>query len=433
VTGILAHGFGGTNGLPLPRWLLGYVLAFGIVIAFVALRIVRPNPPAFPGHAGRARPLLRWRSVARIIPPSSSGRARALFVVARAVGLAVFGFVFVAAAFGVDDPSANIAPVTIIVIFFLGGQLAAFALGDWFWWFNPFDSIAVLLVRGDRDDRDGAAPIDAPAGTTSAVFLFAFVWFVFAYPEFYPPSPREVAWFIAAYTVAVVAGAGVWGRGWVRTGEGFGALFASIGTLAPWRRTRVSPSVALLVVYLGGIGFDGLSQTTWWIQVLGTTRGWDERVLNTIGLAWVTASIGVIFLAATAIAARVVDRPRQDVATRFAPMLVPIGLAWSIAHYVTAFLADWQYFIALLSDPLGRGWDLFGTVANSVNQRVLTPTQTGVVQTVVLFCGCGAAVLLAHDIAFTSYRGRAAVRATYPLAIAIMLAGVGAIALLLGT
>jgi hypothetical protein len=410
VTGILAHGFGGTNGLPLPRWLLGYTLAFTVVIALITLRILRNKP--------------RHRVDPR---PTPERHHRPQFVATRVIGLAAFVFVFAAAAFGVDDSGANIAILSVIVVFWLGGQVAALVLGDWYWWFNPMDTIAALVVRRDREGAD------APADVTAAVFLFSFLWFVFAYPEFYPPAPHELAWYLAAYTVAVVAGATVWGRSWVRDGEGFGALFAAIGGLAPWRRSRGHAPMALVVVWLGGIGFDGLSQTTWWIQVLGTSRGWSERALNTVGLVWTTACVGAVFLGATALAARFVDRPREDVADRFAPVLVPLGIAWSIAHYLTAFLLDFQVFVALLSDPFGRGWDLFGTVANPVNQRLLTTTQTGIVQSVVVFAGCVTAVLLTHDIAFTSYRGRGAVRATYPIAAAVALAGTGAIALLLGT
>ena len=32
-----------------------------------------------------------------------------------------------------------------------------------------------------------------------------------------------------------------------------------------------------------------------------------------------------------------------------------------MAHYVSLFLVQGQFAIPLLSDPLGRGWDLFGT------------------------------------------------------------------------
>lgn len=404
VVQILAHGFGGTSGLPLPRWLLAYGIGFAVVITFVVLRIVMPKPR---------------RSAERPRPKSP----RPLFIATRAIGLTLFAGVVIAAAIGADDSGANIAPVSVIVLFWLGLQVASVVAGDVFWLLNPFDTSACTIKREGRASPD--------PHWTAATFLSAFVWFVFAYPEFYPPSPRELAWFLAAYTVAVVLGATVWGREWVREGEGFSALF---GLLARRReRAATSGTVALLSVYLGAIAFDGISQTDWWISVLGTSRGWNERVINTVGLVWIIAGVAIAYLAATRVAAQFTKRPSGEVAATFAPMLVPLGVAWSVAHYLRAFLADLQNLIALLSDPLGRGWDLFGTIDNTVNYRWLTPTQAGWVQTTVLVAGCIASAVVVHQVAFTSYRGRAAVRATYPLAAALVLAAVGAVALLLGT
>jgi hypothetical protein len=109
-----------------------------------------------------------------------------------------------------------------------------------------------------------------------------------------------------------------------------------------------------------------------------------------------------------------------------------VGLAWSVAHYVSAFLLDVQNFYALLSDPLGKGWDVFGTIDYAVNQQVLTPTQTGVLQSVVVGGGCIWGAVIAHDIAFAHYRGRTAVRATYPFVVFLIGSAVAAIWLLLG-
>ena len=111
---------------------------------------------------------------------------------------------------------------------------------------------------------------------------------------------------------------------------------------------------------------------------------------------------------------------------------MPVGLGWSVAHYVSAFLLDVQNFYALLSDPLGKGWNVFGTINYAVNQQVLTPTQTGVLQSLVVGAGCIWGAVIAHDIAFSHYRGRTAVRVTYPFAVLLIASAVGAIWLLLG-
>jgi hypothetical protein len=127
------------------------------------------------------------------------------------------------------------------------------------------------------------------------------------------------------------------------------------------------------------------------------------------------------------------DKPPDEVALQFAPALVPLGFAWSVGHYITAFLIDVQNFIALLSDPLGRGWDLFHTIDNIVNYRLITPTETGWIQVAVLLAGCVLSALIIHRTALTTYRGRRGVRAMYPFAALLVAGAVGAVGLLLGT
>jgi hypothetical protein len=408
VTPILAHGFGGSNGLPLPRWLLAYGIGFAVVTTFVVLRITQPQPAA-PKEAAVTDE-----------PPRGP-----LFATTRAIGLLALVAIFVTAAVGKDDASANVAPVTVIVLFFLGWQVVSVVAGDLFWWFNPFDTLA-------RGSRRSEASTDTPdPHWTAAAFLFAFVWFVFAYPEFYPPRPHEIAWFLAVYTIAVVAGAAVWGRAWVRDGEGFGALFGLLGR----RRARpaTNGTVALLCVYLGAILFDAVSQTNWWVDVLGTSRGWSERVINTVGLVWAVAGVAVVYVAAAAVTARLIGRRTAEISGMFAPVLVPLGFAWSFAHYLNGFLADAQNFVALISDPLGRGWNLFGTINNVVNYRWLTPNQSGSIQAVALLVGCVVSAVRVHRAAFMSFRGERAVWARYPLGAALVAGAVGAVTLLLGT
>jgi hypothetical protein len=422
VIAIYAHGFGGTNGLPIPRWLLAYLMGAAIVLTFIVLRFVRPpkRPPG-PGAMTRDEAPSRSAGDNRRETPKKTAQT-----IARVVGLLLFLGTFVAGAFGVDDSGANIATVTVIVLFFLGMQVVSLVFGDVFWWFNPFDTLAGLFFRRDETD------VEAPSWT-AAVFLVSFIWFVFAYPEFYPPTPHEVAIYLALYTAAVLAGAAYWGRGWVRRGEGFGALFGAIAQLGRKREPGAGPGLApLLMVYLGGILFDGLSQTNWWIEVLGTSRGWTERAINTVGLAWSIAIVAAAYLAATRIVAAIADRAPADTARLFAPVMLPVGLGWSIAHYISAFLIDIQNFYALLSDPLGREWDLFGTINYAINQQVLTPDQTGVLQAIVVGGGCIWGAVIAHDIAFANYRGRTAVRATYPFVVLLVASAVGAIWLLLG-
>ena len=55
------------------------------------------------------------------------------------------------------------------------------------------------------------------------------------------------------------------------------------------------------------------------------------------------------------------------VARVFVYTLIPIAIAYHLAHFLTFFLIYGQQIIPLLSDPFGYGWDLFGTASYEVD------------------------------------------------------------------
>ena len=58
--------------------------------------------------------------------------------------------------------------------------------------------------------------------------------------------------------------------------------------------------------------------------------------------------------------------------------IVPIALAYHIAHYLTSLLVDGQYAIAALSDPFGLGWNLFGTAHMQIEAGIVAGADIGV-------------------------------------------------------
>lgn len=54
-------------------------------------------------------------------------------------------------------------------------------------------------------------------------------------------------------------------------------------------------------------------------------------------------------------------------AGRFVLTLVPIAVAYHLAHYLSFLLLAGQFIIPLASDPFGFGWDLFGTTLYRIN------------------------------------------------------------------
>src|SRR4029453_9920730 len=87
----------------------------------------------------------------------------------------------------------------------------------------------------------------------------------------------------------------------------------------------------------------------------------------------------------------------------FVLTLVPIGIAYHLAHYHSLLLVGGQYAIPLLSDPLGRGWDLFGTTLYRVDFSVVGAASLWYVWGGAIVAGHVIAVYLAHVMALRVY------------------------------
>jgi hypothetical protein len=157
-----------------------------------------------------------------------------------------------------------------------------------------------------------------------------------------------------------------------------------------------------------------LSSTLWWRNLLGSTSGavWAE----TIGLLAVSAVIGAAYWVACWGAVRLAadHRTPGQIAALFAHTLVPIALAYAFAHYFTLVLFEGQLLFSTLSDPFGRGWDLFGTADRAINYW-MSPTVVWYVQVAAIVGGHVTGVVLAHDRALAIFDPIRAVRSQYAM------------------
>jgi Cupredoxin-like domain len=97
-----------------------------------------------------------------------------------------------------------------------------------------------------------------------------------------------------------------------------------------------------------------------------------EEELGELQVRPVNQTLGLLLLAALSLGAylgfvglsRVLGGGRGfgRFAAAYAFSLVPIAVAYQVAHYYTLLLVQGQAFVARLSDPFGWGWNLFGTV-----------------------------------------------------------------------
>ncbi|MGH9157972.1 MAG: hypothetical protein ACRD1K_19530 [Acidimicrobiales bacterium] len=424
-----AHGIGGRSDLPLPVWLVTYGAAAALLASFAALAVLWP----------RAR--LENGVTEMVLPPAAQAAARVAAVGVRLLGLALFALVVSAAAFGDSEPALNFAPSAVYVVFWVGLTVVSGLVGDLWSVLSPYDTLARIAARLRPGPRRGAEPATGPGyhwGRWPAVVgLAAFAWLELCHPD--PSSPRVVAVALVVYSVAVLAGAARWGRGWLRRGEAFAAFFGLLSAMAPLhvgddRKLRLRPplaglaqvhpdpgTTALVLVALGSTTFDGVTRTSVWRDVVGLRQGWSASVVTTAGLVFVAGLVALLYVAAMRSAARVVGRPDMSLVDTFAPSLVPIALAYAVAHYFSLLVFEGQGAWSQLSDPFGRGWDLFGSADRPIDYLVVSTTTIALVQAGSIVIGHLAGVVLAHDRAVARFKPKLATPSQYPL-LAVMVA-----------
>jgi hypothetical protein len=410
---MLAHAVGG-DPLSLPGWLVGYLGVALVLATAAALRATWPRA------RGEAEPVERPAA-----PPLGPGHVVGSVLYAGTVAL-LFA--------GPDHTSASFAFWLVVVVAWVGLPIVCLLAGDVLRVLNPFALPAAALGSRRADGRSDPRPdeVGSPPAWTAAAFLAVWTWYLLAYHD---QTPTSLGVLLVVYAALAVAGGVRWGSAWLHTGEAFGAISAAVGRVGlrgGGRRTvPVAGTVALAVVWIGATAFDGFTYRTWWQEVLGTSTGWARTFLSTVGLVWITAIAGGLFLAVVRLAER--GQRERDAERRLAePLgwaLVPMAVAWFLGHELTLLLAEGQSAYALASDPLGRGWDLFGTITYAIDYSIATQTWVAWVQAALVAAGHVGAVVALHELALERLPARAAMRTTWAMAV-VASASIAAAALL---
>jgi hypothetical protein len=413
----LAHGIGGIKDLPVPLWLFYYGAALVLILSFVALWVLWK------------RPVLEGRSHGR---PVSTRLQRivesaALHAVLSAPSFALLVVVTAAGIVGDTSPNENLAPTFVYVVFWLGLVPLVVLFGNVWSALNPWRAAADALAwLWERTAWRWDIPFAYPGGLgrwPGAVLLFAFAALELAYSE--PADPRSLAVAIVVYSTITWLGMLAFGReAWTANGEAFSVYFGFLARIAPfgWRdgrlvvrwpftgltRLDVRPgTLAFVAVMLGSVAFDGLSRTEQWVDFRANLmRPVIERspqladilgtLLSVAGLALVVLLVAAAYLLAVRAAAVVTDYP-GSLRDAFLASLVPIALAYVVAHYFSLVVLQTQFMAPLASDPFGKGWDLFGTADVRPDLGILTPNIVWYVQVAALVIGHVAGLALAHD------------------------------------
>jgi hypothetical protein len=437
---LLAHGIGEIQDLPIPRWMFYYAASLTLILSFVALGVLWKEPRLARRQAGR--PLSdHWQRL--ILWPGWR-------IVFGTISTALLLVVWLAALVGRPDAADNIAPVFIWVVFWLGLVPLIVIFGNLWSVLNPWravaDATAWLWARLGRSWEPAAEYPERLGRWLGAALLLAFATLELAWPR--SAEPRTLALAIVVYSWVTWAGMLVYGRrAWLENGEAFSVYFGLLSRISAFavreedgrRRVVVRPplsglalgdarhgTVAFVAVMLGSVAFDGFSGITWWqdqqyelearyIVESPTTADFVSMGLNLAGLLVAVTLIGALYALAV-LAAKAIGHTDYPLAGAFVGSLIPIALAYLVAHYFTLLAETGQNAIYLASDPFGKGWDLFGTADFQPSTNVFSPNTIWYVQVTVLVSGHVLGLVLAHDRAISLFTSaRTAVRTQYAM------------------
>jgi hypothetical protein len=417
----LAHGLVGRQDLPIPKWLFGWAAAVVLVASFVGLAVLWPKPRLEGAGERRVAGLPRW-----------------LDPLAGAIGIAIFVLVIYAGFAGSQTQTNNLAPTMIFVYFWVAIPIASLFLGDVFRALNPWRAaaraVAWLAARVSRGGLPAPMPYPVRLGRwPAAAGILAFAWIELVYTG--RGDPSNLAVLALVYVAVQFVGMALYGiEPWTRYGDGFGVYFGLIGRMSALHWTRaglfvrrplsaltrldlVPGTVAIIVLIIGTTSFDGFSSGPAWgnlepdltnlFRDIGFGQSTSLQLSFTIGLlamALIVAGmyrLGVMGMQTI----RPLGPSATELGARFAHSLVPIGLAYVVAHYFSLLAYEGQRIAYLISDPLGTGANIFGTTSATVDYTWISATSIWYVQVAALVIGHVAGLVLAHERALVSFEG----------------------------
>lgn len=446
-----AHAFGQRYDLPIP---LNYFLlgaAATVALSFVVLgffvrgaqeRIYYPTLD-----------LLRVPALGRVLTCRIAG------AIVRAASVALFALLLLAGFFGTDRAIESISPVFIWIIWWVGMGYVVALLGNVWAFLNPwkitFEWFRHLAgrIRGRADEPEDP-PFDYPDWLDvwpALALFFLFAWAENVFTSAY--QPRALATLVLLYSILTWVGMAAFGKHtWLRRGEAFAVLFGFFARFSPtearvtdravcadcystcrlelecvdcyecWERAapqdrhlnlrppaiglalqeRVPLATAAFVILaLATVSFDGFQDTKTWADLRTATLSYASiDVVDTLALAAAPLTFALVYLAfAWGVKALSGDEGGVlEVARAYVFSLMPIALAYNLAHFITLLLIQGQLIIPVASDPFGFGWNIFGTAGYLVNLEIISAKAVWFTSLAAIVIGHVISVYLAHLI-----------------------------------
>lgn len=391
---VLAHGVGRVFESPLPLSL--YV--FGAAATVVASFLIR----AFSGDE------LRTRARRRLLGP----RAAHVFGLAiKTAGVVVLLLILVSGTLD-RHGGLTLAPLLFWVVLIVSTAALCALVDGWWAAADPWATAEELY----RIEHSEVRPL-APPWWLGPLLVYGLFWFELVSPSGF--QPVAIVGVVLAYSLFAFTFRRRFGERW-REVDPLSILFGFASRGAPFElgddglhyrgpvsgldqdRPLTKAAFASLFVVLGATTLDNVRETVAWSSFRANARVdvLPVALTDSFFLAAFALLFLVPFLAALVVAQRWMagSRPLWDLARRFAWSLIPIGVAYLLAHNAPLLMTGLPQIVRELSDPFARGWNLFGT-AGLFRTYVPSPALVWFMEIALIVGGHVLGVLVAHRLA----------------------------------
>jgi hypothetical protein len=442
-----AHSFDERYDLPIP--LEFFIVGGGLVVGLSFLLLLIGE---------KYWSNLRFRSAVQISIPFSRLMGIGVLLV-RSISLLFSCLVLAAGFWGSGNPLLNLATNFIWINWWLGCSMAIAMLGN-FWpllnpWLSLFDLIQFILQKLGFKKGNEYAGYQYPKWLglyLATALLLAWSWMEVVYPIAYVPA--RVTTIALIWTFLNLCGMFLFGKSvWQSRGDVFAVYFSMLGQfgifayikqdraiclrlpgagivqeLAVWR--GVNGFAAFIIAMLSIVLFDGLHGSQVWNIFLGLLQylglGWvasSSYLSGTIGLLLVWAFFAGLYYFSCSLSSRLFSLASPSIlANIFAGSLIPIAVAYLIAHGFSSLIIQGQNIFFLMSDPLSLGWDLFGTAAYRPNIGIIDAGTTWYLAVSSIVIGHVIALVVSHGLTLkVAHATRAVSLVTLPQTVLMIL------------
>ena len=331
------------------------------------------------------------------------------------ITLIIFGYI------GSRDPLANPLSLFIWSVWFMVMPVIQIMFGNIWAFLNPWYGFGRLFFKNKilfKLDQNYSLVFSSVGFLLFSLFMLV---------DIAPDDPDRLANIVTIYLLINFIFMKIFGVDWLKNGECFTSFYRLLSKLS-WiwikegkiyvgffgsqlKKINTFPpmSVLFLSIILATLSFDGLNETFLWFKIINVNPlefyGRSSVVIeNSSGLIFFAILLFLIFSITIFLGHKFINEKVtfKNIIGINSIALLPIALAYHIAHYLTSFLVNIQYSYKVASDPLNNGMDLLNlgdfNVTTSFFNTIETVKLIWFIQAAAIVIGHVIAVLLAHSI-----------------------------------